>query len=118
MLETGRVRQRIFKPAAPTLCSYRTTGITSTSKRGRFGVGFAYGECPVGSAIVGRGRVISALLLLGALAFGVSGLFFAVSTYKVAKDRDWEAASIGIALTGICLLFGGGLVLLLILRNR
>jgi hypothetical protein len=72
----------------------------------------------VESAGAWRGRVISALLLLGALAFSVSSLFFAVSTYKVAKDRDWEAARIGIALTGICLLVGGGLVLLLILRNR
>ncbi len=63
-----------------------------------------------------KARVIYALLLLGALAFGVSSLFLGASTYKVAKDRDWEAVRIGVALTGICIAFGGGLVLLLITR--
>ncbi len=57
--------------------------------------------------------MISAILLLGVMAFAVSGLFLAISTYKAAKDRDWQAALIGVALTGICLLFLGGLVLFL-----
>jgi hypothetical protein len=60
--------------------------------------------------------VISALILVGALAFGVSSLFLGLSTYQVAKDRDWEAAKIGMALTGICILVGGALVLLLLSR--
>jgi multisubunit Na+/H+ antiporter MnhB subunit len=62
-------------------------------------------------------QAISVLLLLGALAFGVSSLVFGISTYRVAKDCDREAARIGITLTGICILVGVGLVFLLILIN-
>jgi hypothetical protein len=56
-------------------------------------------------------RALSALPLLGAVAFSVSGLVLAISTYKAAKDRDWPAALIGLALTGICVVFAVGLFL-------
>lgn len=53
--------------------------------------------------------MIPILLSLGAAAFGVSGLVLAVATYKVAKDRDWEAVRTGIVLATICFVFAGGL---------
>lgn len=56
-------------------------------------------------------RVISALPILGVAAFSVSGLILAVSTYKAAKDRDWPAALIGLALTAICVIFAAGIML-------
>ncbi len=61
--------------------------------------------------------MISAILLLGVMAFAISGLFFAISTYKAAKDRDWEAAAIGVALAGICLFVMGGIALLLVFSH-
>jgi hypothetical protein len=57
-------------------------------------------------------RAISVLLLFGATAFAVSGLLLAISAYKAAKDRDWSAATIGVALTAICAICAAGLVFL------
>ncbi|WP_363349548.1 hypothetical protein [Methylocystis echinoides] len=56
-------------------------------------------------------RAVSTLPIFGVLAFSVSGLLLAVSTYKAAKDRDWPAALIGVALTCICVICVAWLVL-------
>jgi hypothetical protein len=55
------------------------------------------------------------LLVILAVAFSVSGLILGRATYKVAKDRDWVAVTIGVGPTGICIAGAAGLIYLLLL---
>jgi len=55
------------------------------------------------------------LPVIFAVAFSVSGLILGRTTYKAAKDRDWEAVTIGVVLTGICIAGAVGLIYLLLL---
>ncbi len=48
------------------------------------------------------------------VSFGLSGLLLGRATYKVAKDRDWAPAMIGVVLTVIFIAGAVGFLLLLL----